>query len=222
MQTSAPDLLLAAYNALTSDEQEQAFQRLTEARLDRLADQETELGRHLRSLQRVARYLEERGEQLTTTAYRRAWRELKAAGEADLINLSAICRFFGSFAEARRALDLSAAQPIAQIQRQMSNRRLGRVHQYSRASLRKWLEEAIADLGLDQGHPDELRPPQCREFLDWRKQRRALAEAQGQTVHIPTAAPYRRLTTAGTWAAAMRALDFTPEEVAARPIPTGV
>lgn len=212
--TSGGDVVLAGFAALTAEEQEQAFERIAAARVERLTGEESEIARHLRSLRRVADHL---GDTPNTSSYRRAWRELRDAGESDVISLGSLLRFFGSWERARECLDATEVSSVERIRHRLGNRQLGRVHQYSRATMRRWIDEAVADLGIggdDLGR--DRRAPQCREFLDWRKGRRALAEAQGQVVHIPTAAPYRRLTTQGTWAAAMRALGFTVEEVEAR------
>ncbi|MDX6587260.1 MAG: hypothetical protein QOI31_1733 [Solirubrobacterales bacterium] len=206
--------MIAAFGALSSDEQGEAFKRIGSLRLDRLASEESEMARHLRSLQRVTAHL---GEKPNSTSYRRAWRELRDAGETEIISLGSQLRFFGSWTRAADCLDMTEASSVDRIRHRIGNRQLGRVHQYSKATMRHWVEEAVSDLGLagDERGRDR-RAPQCREFLEWRRERRRLAEAQGQILHIPTAAPYRRLTSQGTWAAAMRVLGFTVEEVNAR------
>ena len=62
--TTGPDLLVAAYCALVEDEQDDAFDRLHQLRIEKEAGSESDMARYIRSLQRVA---EEVGRTPTST-----------------------------------------------------------------------------------------------------------------------------------------------------------
>jgi len=53
--TSASDVLLAAFKTLAPGEQEEAFARISDARLTRLAGDDGETARMIRSLRRASR-----------------------------------------------------------------------------------------------------------------------------------------------------------------------
>jgi hypothetical protein len=55
--TRAADAVLILFNALSESEQEEVAQRINELRLRRLAGDEREPARYLRSLRRVAEHL---------------------------------------------------------------------------------------------------------------------------------------------------------------------
>lgn len=78
MATSGPDLLVAAYQAFAPDERDEAFDRIHQVRLDEDAGTESDMGRYLRSLRRVA---DEVGRTPTSDEYREMQPKLVAAGE---------------------------------------------------------------------------------------------------------------------------------------------
>jgi DNA-binding transcriptional regulator YhcF (GntR family) len=76
-ETSAIDAMLVLFRALTTDEQEEAFQQISDARLRQIAGEESEMARMIASLQRVARHV---GTELTPDLYRAGYRELRDNG----------------------------------------------------------------------------------------------------------------------------------------------
>src|SRR4051794_4958368 len=101
--TSAIDAMLVLYAALNSEEQEEAFERLGDARLKRLAGEQSETATMIASLQAVTRHV---GEELTPDLYRAGYRELRSAG-ADVIEINRIIRHFKTWRRAKEALALS-------------------------------------------------------------------------------------------------------------------
>jgi hypothetical protein len=126
--TSAVDLLAVAYAALPPDEQEVAFARLSEIRLRRLAGEESDTARMIRSVMRVA---EEVGRVPSVDDCRRVQPLLPAAGE-DVEPLSRLQRHFGgSYRRAVEALELSEVTTARRIQARFDSRRLGKVWKYT-------------------------------------------------------------------------------------------
>lgn len=96
MPTSAAEILAVAFATLPAAEQEEAFARINDARLSRLADAEDESAFFVRSLRRVAELAE--GE-LTPDVYRSRRRRLVADGE-EVAEFNAVVRRFGSWSHA--------------------------------------------------------------------------------------------------------------------------
>ena len=94
MTTSATDIFLAAYAALAPEEQEETFAKITAVRLNRLALDDSETGRFIRSLRRVAEYVGR--DDLSPDDYRAARANLVAAGE-DIPEINAVIRHFESW-----------------------------------------------------------------------------------------------------------------------------
>jgi hypothetical protein len=78
MATTAIDLLAIAFSALSADEQEEAFERLSEQRLQHVAETDSMTGRCLRSLLRVQEHV---GRVPSIEDHRRSYRLLTDAGE---------------------------------------------------------------------------------------------------------------------------------------------
>lgn len=55
--TTGADAVVVVFAALSDDEQEEAFARLSELRLRRQAGDDSSMERHIRSLRRVAEYV---------------------------------------------------------------------------------------------------------------------------------------------------------------------
>lgn len=100
VETAPADIVLVAFKALGPDEQDEAYAKITDARVTRLATDESEMARHLRSLRRVAEVVD--GE-LTPEKYSAARQVLVADGE-EITEIMAIRRFFGSWSRAKEAL----------------------------------------------------------------------------------------------------------------------
>lgn len=201
MSTSGIDIVLAAFTTLAAEEQEEAFAKVSEARLRRLAGQEGETARHIRSLARIAAHV---GRELSPDLYRQARRDLLAAGE-EVIEFNAVCRYFGSWKQAKDALSLSAVSTPLKIEARFRVRLNGKVHRYREQTLRDTLVRCAADLG---------RAPLVIEFTKWREREHDLARARGEEVFLPSDSPYRRRW--GTWERALLHFGFTPEAIAVR------
>ncbi len=103
MTTSAVDIVVVAFSALEPEAQEEAYARVTHARVTRLANAEGETARMIRSLRRVA---DVSGGELTPDIYRRARRTLMGGGE-EIAEFNAVVRHFGSWRTAKEALGLA-------------------------------------------------------------------------------------------------------------------
>jgi Homing endonuclease associated repeat len=199
--TAPADVLLIGFKALTPEEQEEAYAKITDARVTRLAGEESELGRHLRSLRRVA---DVAGAELTPALYTNTRRQLIAAGE-EIIEFNALRRFFGSWSRAKEALGLSDVATPLQIEARFRAKRLGKVHRFREQTLREVVERCACDLG---------HVPLVEEFGLWRQREHELAKARGEELHLPSDSPYRRRW--GTWERALLHFGFPEEEVLAR------
>jgi hypothetical protein len=199
--TSGADLLLVAFNALAPEEQEEAFVRIGEARLTRLAGEDDETAQFLRSLQRVQEHV---GGELSPDLYRAARAELRESGE-EVAELNAVIRHFSTWRAAKEALDLSAVTTPRKIEARFRGRLVGKVHRYREETLRETLERCAADLG---------HVPLIIEFEHWRQREIELAKAQGRDLFLPSDSPYRRRWE--SWEAALLHFGFTPEAIAER------
>lgn len=202
-RTSAVELLVVGFRALSADEQEEAFLRLVDARLERLASEGDEFARHLSSLQRVA---ELTAGDVTPATYRAARRELVAAGE-EVVELNTLIRYFGSWRRAKEALGLSEVATARKIEARFRGRLIGKVHVYREETLKEVLLRCVSALGV--------KAPLVVEFEHWRYRELELAKAEGRELFLPSASPYRRRF--GTWEKALEALlELSTEEAAAR------
>jgi hypothetical protein len=202
--TTGPDLLVAAYCALAEDEQDEAFDRLHQLRIEKEAGSDSDMARFIHSLRRVA---DELGRTPTSDEYREVQPKLVAAGE-DVESFSKVYRFFGSWPRAREALDLSGTprNTPRRIEARFRERRLGKVWRYDDEDLRTTLERAVAHYGY---------PPSTAEFDWWREKQFELARATGrEDPHLPSVTPYRKRW--GTWEAALLHFGYSEEEVARR------
>jgi hypothetical protein len=200
--TSGTDVVLAGFTALDTEEQDEAFAQISEVRMRRLAGEDSETGRVLRSLCRVRDHL---GEAPNSTTYREAWAELRKAGEA-VESLPVVIRHFGSWRRAAEALMLSSHTSARKIDARFSRRRLGKVWRYTAKTLEETLRRCVEAIG---------HVPQVAEFEHWRARELELARARGDdALHLPSATPYRRRY--GTWEKALLTFGYTPDEVAER------
>jgi Homing endonuclease associated repeat len=202
--TPATDLLLVSFHALSVEEQEEAFERISQARLERLAGEESESARFLRSLLRISEHLGH-PENLTSTAYRKAWRELRGGGE-EVENLHSVIRHYGSWRRAREALELSKANSARKIEARFDKRRLDKIWCYTEETLKEVVARCVKALG---------HVPRLAEYEHWRNREIELAEARGDDAfHLPSSSPFRRLW--GSWGKALLALGYSPSEIARR------
>lgn len=200
--TPAPDLLLVAYRALSSSEQEEVFELINGARLRRLAGENSEFGQLLASLKTVADAL---GEAPGIDDYKRIRRALEAEGQT-LEPVSRILKHFnGSWHLAKEALGLSESSSARKIEARFAARKRGKVWRYTDARLREVVGECVAAVE---------HVPQVAEFDHWRHRELELAKARGQELHLPSASPYRRRW--GTWEKALRFFGYSEAEIAGR------
>lgn len=199
--TAAPDLLVIAYRALSPFEQEQAFELINEARIERLAGEESESGRILASLKRVADVL---GEAPGVDDYRRARSELEAQGET-LEPVSRILKHYRSWHVAREALGLSEVSSARAIDERFRKRRLGKVWRYTDQTLREVVDRCVSEIG---------HVPQVAEFDHWRHRQLELAGSRNEELHLPSAGPYRRRW--GSWEKALLRFGYSEDEINGR------
>jgi hypothetical protein len=202
MVTSGSDLLVVAYQALTPDERDDAFERIHHLRLTEEAGTESDMARFIRSLKRVA---DELGRAPTADEYRHVQPALAEAGD-NVETFSRVYRFFGSWARAREAVDLSQTTTARRIEARFREQRIGKVWRYDEDDLRSSLERAVAHYGY---------PPSTHEFDWWRERELELAKAAGRTdPHLPSVTPYRKRW--GSWESALLHFGYSEEEVARR------
>jgi hypothetical protein len=202
---SAVAVLLIAFNALNADQQDQAFAQISEARLQRIAGEESEAALLLRSLRRVAAHV---GEELSPDKYKLAYKELRAQGEK-IADFNRLVRYYGSWRQAKDALNFSSISTPLKINARFRRRMVGKVGRYREETLRTTLEECATALG---------RVPLVIDFKVWRQKEIELAKAQGKELFLPSDSPYRRRW--GSWEKALLHFGFTPEEIEARLEPT--
>jgi hypothetical protein len=201
VSTTAPQLLAIAYAALDASEQEDAYALIAKARLKRIAGEDSDTSRLIRSMQRV---MERIGHPPTVDEYRSAQIELEAAGE-DIAALSQFIRHFGSWARAKEALALAEVTTPRRIQARFDSRRVDKIWRYSDETLRETVARCAEHYG---------RVPMVSEFAWWRDRELELARAAGEKIHLPSASPYRRRW--GTWEAALMSFGYSDAAVAQR------
>jgi hypothetical protein len=192
---SAPELLLIAYRALGPGEQDQAFDLINRARVERLAGEDSEAARMIKSLCRVADLL---GEAPGIEDYKRIRRELQADGEQLQPTSRILKHFDGSWHLAKEAIGLAETNTARRIESRFAQRRLGKIWRYSEQSLRDALAACVTDLG---------HVPQVAEFEHWRHRELELATARGDELHLPSATPYRRRY--GNWEKALLTFGYS-------------
>lgn len=201
-RTPAADIVAAGFSALSSDEQEEAFVKISDIRLTRLAGEDDEFALYVRSLRRVAEVAS--SFDLSPNTYRRVWRTLVADGE-EIAELNGVIRYFGSWRQAKEALELSEVETPRKIEARFRGRLVGKVHRYREETLRETLARCNGDLG---------HVPLVIEFTHWRQRELELAKARGEELFLPSDSPYRRRW--GTWERALLHFGYDASEVSAR------
>ena len=198
MPTRASDVVAAAFHVLAPDEQEEAYRKIRELRLQAAAGTEAETARFIRGLARVQQEVDS---ELSVTDYRAIQPKLAAAGD-EVPPLSQVLKHFGSWKRAKDALFLAEDETALKIDARFRARRVGKVHRYREEALR----EAIMRCAEFVGHP-----PLVVEFEMWRQRELELAQAQGQAIALPSSSPYRNRY--GTWERALLHFGFTQEDI---------
>jgi hypothetical protein len=198
---SGVDVVVSAFASLAAEEQEEAYARIVDVRLTRLADAEGETAEYIRALRGAADLA---GGELTTSTYKSARRELLSRGEG-IPDLSSVIRFFGSWALAKEALALNGVSTTHKIEARFRSRVAGRQRHFMREELDDALARCVAELG---------RVPLLSEFGEWRGKELALMRVRGGVARVPSASVFRRRY--GSWEKALLAHGHCPEEVYAR------
>jgi hypothetical protein len=201
---SGVELIVIGYRALSPVEQGEVLDRLQALRLSAEAGEQTKTERMIGSLARVRELI---GHAPTVTEYRQAI-QAETRGEIDfgLEPLSRLIPHFGSWRMAREALELTERHSPRRIEAMFKNRRVGRVHQYTEATLKETLLRCADALG---------HVPQCREYERWREQEIEIARAQGnRTFQLPGSEPFRKRW--GRWPAVLAECGFSEDQIASR------
>jgi len=201
-RTTAVDVLLVAYQALSDEEKDELDQRLCQVQLARLTTAQDELSRMLRSIQTAAQHIDCDPSRLTVTQYRQAITE-----RDDLVPLSRIVRRLGSWRQAREAFELSRSTSLRAVEARLAQRKVkGKIWRYSTETLRAFFAEAVEHYG---------RVPLASELDEYRERRLEIARAKGDNaLHLPNAGVYRRRW--GSYEKACLAIGYTPDQVAER------
>lgn len=199
MSATATDALLVLYNALTREEQDVAYERVTAQRLSDDAATEDDMARYLRSLRRVADHL---GHVPTTTEYKKTSAELIANGE-DLESFTRVYVRFGSWRRVTEALGLVEVNSPRRIEARFKLRRHGRPYRFTEAQLVEAMHTAAAKCD---------GPPTTTDYMWWRREELERANALGEHhLLLPSLTAFRRVWT--TWREALLGSGFTEQEV---------
>jgi hypothetical protein len=195
---SAVDLLLVAFGTLAAPEQDEALVRMNDVRLTRLAEAGGEAARFLRALRRIA---ELNGGDLTPDVYKRTRSALIHDGE-ELPTLSAVIRYYETWAQAKEAAALSDTTTAQLIEARFRMRQRGQRPHYQPDELRDALGRCVSELG---------RVPLVAEYDNWRTKELALARTRGEQGRVPGAEAFRRRH--GGWEKALLACGYSTAEV---------
>jgi Homing endonuclease associated repeat len=200
-RTSAVDLFVHLFGVLEAEEQEQAYVRISDLRLVQLAELGGETAVFVAAMRRFADLAD--GE-LTAERYRAVQRQEAREGR-ELPSLSAVIRFFGSFALAKEAVRLSDVSSARKIEARFRARVTGRGPHFSADEVRAALAACVAELG---------RVPLVAEYDEWRTKELALKRARGEVARVPSPTVFRRRHR--TWERALLAHGYSPDEVHVR------
>ena len=199
--------LLAAFHRLSVAKQEEAFAALHEARLLRIAGEDSEAAIYVRAMREAARVAD--GE-LAPDGYKQAREQLRAAG-TELPSFAAVLKHFGSWRRAKEALSLSEIEPADRIAARFRARRVGKMHSFTEEALRAALAACSAFLG---------RPPLVAEYEAWRARELELAHERGdRDFALPSPGTFRGRYK--TWTATLLHFGYSPEEIYVRLEPQG-
>lgn len=202
--TSGADLVAVAFAALAPDEQEEAFARVSDIRLTRIAGEASETALFIRSLRRVADVAGVANDDLSPGIYRRVRRVLVEEGE-EVAEFNAVCRHFSSWSRAKEAVGLSEVTTPLKIDARFRSRLMGRQRTFRLNELEEALRCCVDDLG---------RIPLLSEYDEWRQRELALQRTRGEARRVPCPAVFRRRH--GSWEGALIACGYSPEDVYVR------
>jgi len=200
--TSAVDALLLVFNALTDAEQTEVSEKLAASNESRLAAEDNEMARYIRSLRRIAEVV---GRVPSVDDYRDQSPILIGEGE-DIEPFHRLYAYFGSWRRAREALGLAESTSPRRIEARFQARRMGKIARYTDELLKETLDRCVADYG---------HPPRVNQFEWWRERELELARAGGiDTLQLPSSSPYRKRW--GTWERALVHFGFSLDEIEQR------
>lgn len=200
---SGVDLLVIGFEALSSDEQAEAIQRLTGRHQELQAGTESEGAKYVAGLRQAAEFVG--AEDLSWDDYKAARLQLRDQG-VELADINRVIRHFGSWRLAKEALQLSEITTVQAIEARFRSRRLSKVWRYTDESLQDNLTRCVADIG---------RVPLQSEYEWWRQREIELAAAEGNdNLHIPTPTAFRNRW--GTWAKALLHFGYSQAEIDGR------
>ena len=203
MTATAADALVMLFSALPEDAQDDAYERIGELRLRRLAGDESAMAVAIRSMRTVAEYV---GHAPSVDEYKQASQEL-IADDVDVLTFARIYAHFGhSWPRAKEALALSETTTTKRIEARFRYRKVGKVWRFTEPALREALAACVEHYGG--------RCPSVAEFDWWRDRQFELAAASGEELHLPSPSPYRRRWK--TWENALLHFGYTPDQVAER------
>lgn len=195
-RTTAVDLLVSAFTVLSEEEQQLVLKACQAKWLETTENGNSEASLVFKSLRRA---VEELGEFPGVEQYR----DLRKSLGEEILPFSRVFRFFnGSWHQARESMDLLEVTTERRIQSRFESRELGKIWKYTDETLRECLLKAGKAIG---------RAPQVSEYMWWREQQRELAKAKGETLHLPSASPYRNRF--GSWEGALLHYGYTQDEI---------
>ena len=177
--SAAVSAVLAAYNTLSPEDRDRFFDEIRQLRLESLAACDPDAARYLASLMKVGEHL---GAMPTSESYKQAHSELLAADE-EVLHVSSIIRYYGSWRMAKEALELSGYYNARQVEARFRRRRTRQPRYAREDELRAALHSCVADLG---------RAPLIREYEDWCDHQRDQARARGEELWLPSVSTFRR------------------------------
>lgn len=192
--TSAPEIVAIAFQHLTPAEQEEAYAKIKELRLRRLAGTDAEIARYIKAIGLVQERVD--GE-LSCEDYRDWSPKLRKEG-LDVPPFSELRRYFGSWSRAKSAFLMADDETPMKIDARFRARRVGKVHRYRDSVLEETIKRAADYIG---------HPPLLTEFEAWRQRELELAKARGEEICLPSPSAYRNRH--HTWEKALLHFGFS-------------
>jgi hypothetical protein len=196
--TSASEVVAIAFQHLTPAEQEEAYAKIKELRLRRLAGTDAEIGRYINAIAAVQERVD--GE-LSCDDYREWSPKLRKEG-LDVPPFSELRRYFGSWSRAKSAFLMADDETPMKIDARFRARRVGKVHRYRDSVLKETIKRAADYIG---------HPPLLTEFEAWRQRELELAKARGEEICLPSPSAYRNRY--HTWEKALLHFGFSQEDI---------
>lgn len=196
--TPAPEIVAIAFQALNPAEQDEAYTKIKELHLRRLAGTDAEISRYINAIAAVQERVD--GE-LSCDDYRDWSPKLRQEG-LDVPPFSELRRYFGSWSRAKSAFLMADDETPLKIDARFRARRVGKVHRYRDSVLEETIKRAAEYIG---------HPPLLTEFEVWRQRELELAKARGEEICLPSPSAYRNRY--HTWEKALLHFGFSQEDI---------